>query len=114
MGGHLLRPEFVNAPIVIAECTFFEQEHRGRATVGKHLHIDDIADLLQIWTAEHIVITHTSRRTNLDTIHKAIAERVGCGGASRIHILMDHRANRLRYEQQLVASEGVIGCGAGE
>jgi len=101
MGNHLLRPEFVHAPVVITECTFFESEHKKRAKVGKHLHIDAIADLLQIWKAEHVVITHTSRRTSLETIHRAIEERVGCDDAKRIHLLMDHRANGLRYEKQL-------------
>jgi ribonuclease Z len=101
MGDHLLRPEFVNAPVVITECTFFESEHKKRSRVGKHLHIDTIADLLQVWKAEHVVITHTSRRTSLETIHRAIEERVGRDDASRIHLLMDHRANRVRYEKQL-------------
>jgi ribonuclease Z len=101
MGDHLLRPEFVLAPIVITECTFFESEHKTRARVGKHLHIDTIADLLQVWKAEHVVITHTSRRTNLETIQRAIEERVGCDDAKRVHLLMDHRANRARYEKQL-------------
>ena len=100
IGDHLVRPEFVNAPIVITECTFFEQEHKKRASVGRHLHIDDIAELLQVWKAEHIVITHTSRRTTLDQIKCAINDRVGCDDARRIHILMDHRANRLRFEKQ--------------
>ncbi len=101
VGNHLFRPEFVNAPIVITECTFFESEHKTRATVGKHLHIDDLADLLQVWKAEHVVITHTSRRTGLDIIKRAIEERVGCDDLHRIHLLMDHRTNRMRYEKQL-------------
>ena len=63
IGDHLFRPEFTNAPIVITECTFFEEEHKKRASVGKHLHIDDLSDLLQSWKAEHVVITHTSRRS---------------------------------------------------
>ena len=29
-----------------------------------------------------------------------IVWRVGCDDARRIHILMDHRANRLRFEKQ--------------
>ncbi|MBC8309813.1 MAG: hypothetical protein H8E83_04780 [Planctomycetes bacterium] len=100
MGNHLFRPEFTNAPIVITECTFFESEHKTRATVGKHLHIDNIADLLQVWKAEHVVITHTSRRTGLDIIKRAIEERIGCDDSHRIHLLMDHHANRMRYEKQ--------------
>ena len=101
MGEHLLRPEFVNSPIVITECTFFEQDHKNRASVGKHLHVDNLADLLQVWKADHVVITHTSRRTSLDVIKSAIEDRIGCDESHRIHLLMDHRSNQLRYEKQL-------------
>jgi ribonuclease Z len=101
MNNNLLRPEFVNAPIVITECTFFELDHKKRAEAGKHLHIDDLVDLLQIWKAEHVVITHTSRRTSLDTIKNAIQERIGSNDVHRIHLLMDHRTNRARYEKQI-------------
>ena len=101
IGNHLFRPEFTNAPIVITECTFFENDHKKRASVGKHLHVDDLADLLQAWKAEHVVITHTSRRTTLDQIRSAIEQRIGADDAHRVHILMDHRENRLRYERQL-------------
>jgi len=108
MGSHLLRPEFVDAPIVITECTFFEPDHKKRAVVGKHLHIDNLADLLTVWKAEHVVITHTSRRTGLDVIRNAIQERIGCDDAHRIHLLMDHRTNRQRYEKQLNESEDFV------
>ena len=101
IGSHLYRPEFTNAPIVITECTFFEEDHKKRAQVGKHLHVDDLADLLRVWKAEHVVITHTSRRTTLDQIKKAINEKIGCDDAERVHLLMDHRTNRLRYEKQM-------------
>lgn len=111
MGNHLLRPEFVNSPVVITECTFFETEHKKRAVIGKHLHIDDLADLLQVWKAEHVVIIHTSRRTSLETIYESIEQRVGCDDAHRIHLLMDHRSNRLRYEKQLSELEDLVDNG---
>ena len=105
VGDHLYRPEFVNAPIVITECTFFESDHKKRASIGKHIHVDDLDDLLQVWKAEHVVITHTSRRTNLEEIKMAIDARIGCDETHRIHLLMDHRANRARYEKQLTDDE---------
>ena len=108
MGEHLFRPEFVNAPIVITECTFFESSHKKRASVGKHIHIDNLAELVDVWTAKHIVITHTSRRTSLDAIKECIKEKIGCDHASRIHLLMDHKENRMRYEKQVSEHEGVV------
>lgn len=108
IGDHLYRSEFTNANIVVTECTFFENEHKKRASIGKHLHIDDLADLLQVWKAEHVVITHVSRRTTLDQIKSTIDAKIGCDDAHRIHILMDHRANHLRYEKQVAEIEDLV------
>ena len=109
VGGQLFEPEFTNAPVVLTECTFFENDHKKRASVGKHLHIDDLVELLRVWKAEHVVITHTSRRTTLDQIRGIIQKRIGCDDLHRIHILMDHRTNRIRYEKQLEEmGEGAI------
>ena len=107
IGDHLYRPEFINAPIVITECTFFEQDHKKRAVVGKHLHIEDLAELMTIWKAGHVVLVHTSRRTTMDKIRESIISTLGPDDAKRVHVLMDHRINRLRYEKQLVESEDV-------
>ena len=101
MGDHLCRQEFVRAPIVISECTFFEHDHRSRAAAGKHLHIDDIAELLTIWGAKDVVLVHLSRRTTIEQARAAIEKKVRPSDISRIHILMDHRTNHGRYEKQL-------------
>lgn len=111
-GEFLVRDEFAEAKIVISECTFFEPEHGDRARTGMHLHIDDIVRMLPIWKAEAIVLVHASRRT---TIHYA-RERIEalCGPhADRIHLLMDHRSNRLRYERQLAEAHAAIAAKSG-
>lgn len=105
MGDHLFTPEFRNANIVITECTFFEDGHRGRASLGKHLHIEDLADLINVWGAEHVVVTHTSRRTPTDYVREKIDKVIGCDDAHRVHLLMDHRENRKRYENQSIDSQ---------
>jgi len=97
----LYRDEFVSARIVICECTFFEPDHRSRAVIGKHLHADDIASLLNVWEAHDIVLCHLSRRTNLSAAREQLTSQIGPDQARRVHFLMDHRANRLRYEHQL-------------
>ncbi|MCP3903895.1 MAG: MBL fold metallo-hydrolase [Planctomycetes bacterium] len=101
LGPFLYRDEFVKAKIVISECTFFEPDHRSRASVGKHLHADDIAALLNVWQADAVVLVHFSRRTNMLQAREHLAETVGAETMERVHVLMDHRTNRLRYEQQL-------------
>ncbi|MAD20211.1 MAG: hypothetical protein CMJ52_08520 [Planctomycetaceae bacterium] len=100
-GDFLERDEFAKARIVVTECTFVDEDHRSRARVGRHLHLDDIAELLGTWEAEHVVLVHLSRRTLLSEARERIAT-LG-DDAERIHLLMDHRTNRRRYEAQLEA-----------
>jgi ribonuclease Z len=104
MGPFLLRDEFVHARIVVTECTFFEPEHRDRAKVGKHIHVDDLRQLIRIWNAPDIVVVHVSRRTNMSYARERLAEAAG-EHAHRIHLLMDHRTNRQRYERQAALAE---------
>ncbi len=108
----LEREEFVKSKIVICECTFLDEDHRGRAQVGRHLHLDDVADLLKIWEAEHVVLVHMSRRTMVSEARDRLKE-LGVD-ADRVHILMDHRANRRRYENQKSEAENRLGVNAEE
>lgn len=104
-GPFLYRDEIAEAKIVISECTFFEGDHHSRAKIGKHLHVGDIAQLLSVWKAEAIVLIHASRRTNLGLSREMLNKLVGEEQSSRVHFLMDHRANRLRYDKQLAEVE---------
>jgi ribonuclease Z len=103
-GEFLVRDEFAEAKIVISECTFFEPEHADRARTGMHLHIDDIIRMLPVWKAEAIVLVHASRRTTIHYARERIEALAGAD-ASRIHLLMDHRSNRARYEKQLADAQ---------
>lgn len=99
-GPWLVRPEVINSRIVISECTFFEHDHKSRAKIGQHLHIDDIIEWLGVLKAEHLILHHVSRRTNLAQARKRIDDLAGPANAHRVHLLMDHRTNRARYDQQ--------------
>ncbi|MEM1330353.1 MAG: MBL fold metallo-hydrolase [Planctomycetota bacterium] len=99
-GAHLLRDEVRRAQIIITECTFFEPEHKSRAKIGMHLHVEDLAEWLRVCECEHMVIAHVSRRTNLAYARKRLIEVAGEEQASRAHFLMDFRANRARYDEQ--------------
>jgi ribonuclease Z len=100
LGPFLYRDEFVRSKIVICECTFFHPEHRSRAFIGKHLHVDDLVSLLEVWEAEAVILVHLSRRTNLSWARQHLTSLIGAECAQRVHFLMDHRTNRQRYEQQ--------------
>ncbi len=96
----LYSEEFCNAKIVISECTFFEEDHRQRAKVGKHLHARDLATLLDAWQAETVILVHASRRTNLREAKEQLARWCGKDIDERVHMLMDQRTNSERFERQ--------------
>ena len=99
MNENLVSTPFNEAKIVVTECTFFDDEHFDRARIGKHLHVEHLKELMQSWKAETVVVIHTSRRTHLETARKKMVETLG-EDSERIHFLMDHHRNRIRYEQQ--------------
>jgi len=104
-GAPLVRQDVRTAQVVISECTFFEEEHRGRAKIGKHLHVRDVVEWLRVLECETLVLVHVSRRTNLALARKRLAELAGPEQAARVEFLMDLRANRARYEKQVADAE---------
>lgn len=99
-GPHLLADDVRKAKILIAECTFFEEDHADRAKIGMHMHVGNIAEWLRVCECEHMVIVHVSRRTNLAVARRQLADAVGDDLIHKVHFLMDHRANKQRYERQ--------------
>ena len=100
-GPALLRNDVRTAQIVISECTFVEPDHKSRAKIGKHLHLDDVVEWLRVLECRHLVLTHLSRRTNLAFARKQLTLQAGADRARRVEFLMDGRANKERYERQL-------------
>ena len=78
----------VESKILIAECTFYEGEHSGRAEAGKHMHIDEFVTLLKKLNNEHIIITHTTQRTPMREIRKILKEALPAEMGDRIILLM--------------------------
>jgi len=109
----LFHHDFTNARIVICECTFFDPEHRDRAKIGKHLHIEDLRPLLAAWKAEHVVVVHASRRTLLSYAREQLAAVSGDRAEDSVHLLMDFKTNRKRLEQQSLLFDPV-GSDGGE
>jgi ribonuclease Z len=75
--------------ILVAECTFYEDKHTGRADAGKHMHINELAQLLESLENEHIVITHTTQRTPMSEIRKILEQALSPDTFKKIMILMD-------------------------
>ncbi len=103
-GAHLLRDDVRKAQVIISECTFFEPDHKERAKIGMHMHVDDLVEWLKLVECEHMVVVHLSRRTHLGQARKQLVQQAGKELASKVHFLMDHRNNRLRYEEQAQAA----------
>ena len=95
----LYHSDFVNARVVITECTFFDPEHQDKAKIGKHIHVEDLRSLFAVWKAEHVVVVHASRRTMLSFARERLNDVAG-SRADSVHMLMDFRANRKRLELQ--------------
>lgn len=106
-GPHFERPDVLEAKILITECTFTEPDHVSRAAIGRHLHLNDIIELLKRSKAEAVILTHLSRRTHMGHARKQIEAALEASDRGRLHMLMDGRTNRLRYEQQVAAGGGV-------
>jgi len=77
--------------ILIAECTFYEGEHSGRAEAGKHMHIDEFATLLEKLQNEHIIITHITQRTPMREIRKILKDALPKKIYDKITLLMTKR-----------------------
>ena len=77
--------------ILIAECTFYEDEHSGRASAGKHMHIDDFTTLLKKMRNEHIVVTHTTLRTPMREIRKILKNALPKDKYEKVILFMDKR-----------------------
>jgi ribonuclease Z len=99
-GPHFDREDVLNAQILITECTFLEPDHRDRAKVGQHMHLDDIVRLVERSKAEAVVLTHLSRRTHLGQARRQIEESIPADQLDRMFVLMDGRTNRARLDKQ--------------
>ncbi|MHC4573732.1 MAG: MBL fold metallo-hydrolase [Planctomycetota bacterium] len=77
--------------ILIAECTFYETDHSGRAEAGRHMHINEFAELMEKLNNEHIIITHTTQRTPMGEIRRILKEVLSPAKYDRIILFMDKR-----------------------
>ena len=84
--------EFIaKSKILIAECTFVNDEHIDRALAGAHMHVDEFVEMVKSFDNEHIIVTHLSQRTHIGEAKKILREKLGQELYSRIIILMDRK-----------------------
>ena len=81
----------VDSKILIAECTFYEDDHTDRAKAGKHMHVVELAKLLGNLNNKHIVITHTTQRTAMHEIRRTLSKALPKDIYDKITLLMNRR-----------------------
>jgi ribonuclease Z len=108
MGETLLLPGVVDAKVLLTECTFFEADHRRRANVGHHMHINDLIAVLPQLKNEFIYLTHLSRRTHMrlakQTLRAALAK---LEAPPKVDFFMDY-AQRLLVKPSKAAAYNVL------
>ena len=77
--------------ILIAECTFYETDHTGRAEAGKHMHITEFAKLLESMNNKYIIVTHTTHRTPMADIRKILKDSLTAQIYQKTILFMDKR-----------------------
>lgn len=83
------QPDVQNAQVLVTECTFFDPAHRAKSKAGKHLHVDQFAEILPRLKNEHVVIGHVTRRTGLRRAKSLLRRAVGDEAMRRVRFLMD-------------------------
>lgn len=85
--------------VLIIECTFFDKEHIERAKAGKHIHIDNIAEVLEKLENEQIILIHLSQRTRLRDAKRMLKKRLPADIMSKTAILMDDLRRKRTVEE---------------
>jgi ribonuclease Z len=98
----LVREDVRKASVILAETTFFEPDDRQRAKIGMHLHVADLVEWLRFVECQAMIIGHVSRRTNLAIARANLVKALGRDKAAKVHFLMDGKANKERFERQLM------------
>lgn len=77
--------------ILIIECTFFLDEHKDRADAGKHMHINEFADLIERMENEHVIVTHLSQRIGVGQAKTILKKSLSREACKKTTFLMDRK-----------------------
>ena len=80
-----------NSKILIAECTFFIPEHNDRSVVGKHLHVDNLDDMLAKLNCKHFLLTHLTQRTPITEAMEILKTKLSPDVLEKTTFLMDRK-----------------------
>jgi ribonuclease Z len=83
------------AEVLIIECSFVADGHQDRALKYRHIHIDDIADQVERFRNDLIVLTHFSRRYSREEIRDTVRRRLPAGSHARFRLALPEPFQRL-------------------
>ncbi|HSZ55736.1 MAG TPA: MBL fold metallo-hydrolase [Tepidisphaeraceae bacterium] len=87
-------PDVQNAEVLLTEVTFFDADHRTKAKLGRHLHLEQFIQLFPKLKNRDIVLLHVTRRTGVPRARRALRKKLGDEAMQRIHFLMDFEGAR--------------------
>ncbi len=91
-----LLDDVANSKILIAECTFFIDEHIERAEAGRHIHVNEFGEMIEGLNNEHIIIMHTTQRTGIGEIKSILRKKLSEETLKKTVLLMDRNNQPLR------------------
>ena len=86
----------VKSKILIAECTFVDEEHIERALAGRHMYVDEFAQMIEGFENEHIIITHLTQRTHVGLAKKILKQKLPKKQYDKVIILMDRKHRQMQ------------------
>ncbi len=105
--GRFLDFAFVRSSrVAVVECTFFDAEHRTRARAGKHIHVDDLPEVLEAIPDARIALMHISRRTDLRLAKRILQRVVKPDDLERIIFLMERPPRNGPHRSRKEPAEG--------
>ena len=81
-------PRLFSSRVLLLECTFLDAAHRDRARRYGHVHLDDLAERVDRFRNEHLVLCHLSRRHSRDDLRQAVEERLS-PLAARVELVVE-------------------------
>lgn len=88
--GRFLDLSFVRETRVLAiECTFFDPDHRTRASQGRHIHVNDVPRILEAAPHAQVLLIHVTRRTDIRQAKRILSRVIRREDAERVSFLMD-------------------------
>ena len=81
-------PYVRDARVLLVECTFFDDDHRSRARDGRHVHVDQLEQVLDGMNNQLVIITHLTRRTPMALARRKLKKILPDSLLSKVTFLM--------------------------